>query len=67
LEATQAETLLGMNDKSIVRKIQNAFELERIGNDLVLTLDSRLQEVAYREMEGKSGAVVALDPRTGKS
>jgi len=65
LEATQAETLLGMNDKSVVRKIQNVFELERPGNNLILTLDSRLQEVAYQALKGKNGAVVALDPRNG--
>jgi peptidoglycan glycosyltransferase len=65
LEATEAETLLGFNDPSILRKIQNTFELERKGDDLVLTLDERLQEVAYQGLKGKTGAVVALDPRNG--
>jgi len=65
LEATQAGTLLGMNDTSVLRKIQNAFDLEHRGDDLILTLDSRLQEAAYRELKGKTGAVVALDPRNG--
>lgn len=66
LEATEAENLLGMNDTSTLRKIQNFFELERQGNDLILTLDSRLQEVAYQKLKGMSGAVVALDPRNGE-
>jgi peptidoglycan glycosyltransferase len=66
LEATQAENLLGMNDPSILRKIQNTFELERQGNDLVLTLDSGLQEVAYQGLKGQRGAVVALNPRNGE-
>jgi len=66
IEATEAENLLGMNEKSIVRKVQNTFEMERQGNDLILTLDSRLQEVAWRGLKGKSGAVVALDPRNGE-
>jgi len=65
IEASEAETLLGMNENSLVRKIQNTFDLERPGNDLILTLDSRLQEVAYQALQGKSGAVVALDPRSG--
>lgn len=65
LEATQAENLLGMNDPSVLRKIQNMFELERTGDDLILTLDSVLQEVAYKALKGKAGAVVAIDPRNG--
>lgn len=65
LEATEAESLLGLNDTSILRRIQNIFQLDRTGNDLILTLDSRLQEAAYLKMQGKTGAVVALDPRNG--
>jgi penicillin-binding protein A len=36
------------------------------GNDLVLTLQPKLQAVAHRALQGKCGAVVALDPRTGR-
>jgi peptidoglycan glycosyltransferase len=36
------------------------------GNDLVLTLQPRLQSIARRALQGKCGAVVALDPRTGR-
>lgn len=38
-----------------------------IGNDLVLTLDLRLQTLADQALAatGKPGAVIALDPRTG--
>jgi len=36
------------------------------GKDLQLTLDLDLQAVAELAMEGKNGAVVALDPRTGE-
>ncbi len=35
------------------------------GKDLHLYLDSRLQETAYTAMEGRRGAVVALDVKTG--
>ncbi len=34
--------------------------------DLVLTIDSQLQEVGYRALGNNRGAVVALDPRTGE-
>jgi penicillin-binding protein 2 len=36
------------------------------GNNLQLTLDLDLQSVAELSMEGRRGAVVALDPRTGE-
>jgi penicillin-binding protein 2 len=35
------------------------------GQNLILTLDARLQSVAETAMAGRRGAVVALDPRTG--
>ena len=66
LEATEAANLLGMKEKSLVKKMQNTFELPRQGNDLILTLDTRLQEVAYEKLKGKAGAVVGLDPRNGE-
>ena len=36
------------------------------GKDLMLTIDLDLQVVAELAMEGRNGAVVALDPRTGE-
>jgi peptidoglycan glycosyltransferase len=36
------------------------------GNDVVLNLDMEAQEVALEQLGTKCGAVVALDPRTGK-
>ena len=36
------------------------------GKDLRLTIDLDIQEVAERAMEGKTGALVAMDPHTGE-
>jgi penicillin-binding protein A len=36
------------------------------GNDLVLTLHMRAQQIAMRELGGRCGSVVALEPSTGK-
>ncbi|MBA2476033.1 MAG: penicillin-binding protein 2 [Actinobacteria bacterium] len=36
------------------------------GNDLVLTLDARAQRVARDVLGGRCGAIVALEPRTGR-
>jgi peptidoglycan glycosyltransferase len=38
----------------------------RPGHDVVLTIDSRLQEIAYRALDGRVGAVAALQPATGE-
>lgn len=35
------------------------------GNDIVLTIDSRIQAAAERALAGRTGAVVAIDPRSG--
>ncbi len=37
----------------------------RAGNDLILTIDKELQEVAERSLQGRRGAVVAIDPENG--
>lgn len=36
------------------------------GHDLVLSLDADVQRVAEQELKGKSGAVVAIEPKTGE-
>lgn len=35
------------------------------GKNLILTLDTNLQRIAEESMEGRRGAVVAIEPRTG--
>ena len=40
--------------------------LAKPGQDLKLTIDLDLQEVAERALEGKNGAIVAMDPHTGE-
>lgn len=37
----------------------------RPGNDLILTIDSKIQQAAYQSLIGKKGAVVAIEPDTG--
>jgi penicillin-binding protein 2 len=36
------------------------------GRDVVLTVDQSIQQAAYQALEGRRGAVVALDPATGE-
>jgi penicillin-binding protein 2 len=73
LERQYNDQLMGVNGQlrevvdSLGRERQT---LERIdftpGNNLQLTLDLDLQSVAELAMEGRRGAVVALDPRNGE-
>ncbi len=41
-------------------------QMAKPGTDLRLTIDLDLQTVAERAMEGKNGALVAMDPHTGE-
>ena len=36
------------------------------GSDLILTIDSKLQEIAYEAMKDKKGAIVGIDPSNGE-
>ncbi len=47
-------------------KIRILSEREAIrGNDITLTIDLRLQEIVERNLKGKRGSIVAIDPRSG--
>ena len=60
LEMSQDDLLLGKGDLSL------SFNEMRQGYDLTLTIDNDLQQYAYNQLEGYRGAVVALEPSTGK-
>lgn len=66
LEGSLADWLLGIKNATPTQEVQQLFALPRQGDDVVLTLDSRLQSIAYNALKGKMGAVVAIDPRTGE-
>jgi penicillin-binding protein 2 len=73
IERQYNKTLMGIDGQRQVvvdNRGQVKRELERKpavpGKDLQLTIDLDVQVVAEWAMEGKNGAVVALDPRTGE-
>lgn len=66
LEANLAEWLMGLKQSTPTQTVQQLFALPRQGDDIVLTLDSRLQSIAYEALRGKVGSAVAIDPRTGE-
>ncbi len=60
LEMKYDKQLLGHGDINIT------FNELRSGYDLNLTIDNDLQEYAYKQLDGRRGAIVAIEPETGK-
>jgi peptidoglycan glycosyltransferase len=66
VERAEDRVLSGEDDRLFVRRLSDYVTGNAPkGGTVVLTLDPQAQAAAYRGLEGKRGAVVALDPRTG--
>jgi peptidoglycan glycosyltransferase len=66
LEHAMNDVLSGEDDRLFVRRIADLFTgRDPAGGDVVLTLDPAVQAAAMAGLEGVTGAVVALDPKTG--
>ncbi len=66
LEASLNETLTGNKDfSSISSAIKSLAGISNPGNDVVLTINSTIQQAAQDALSGRVGAVVVLDPETG--
>ncbi|WP_431043991.1 peptidoglycan D,D-transpeptidase FtsI family protein [Streptomyces sp. P1-3] len=67
LEALNNKLLSGTDDRLF---LQNTLDLftgdDRRGGDVVTTIDPKAQKAAYEGLGDKTGAVVAIDPSTGK-
>ena len=57
--------LTGKYHFPVRRKLPDALNAFEIGDDVILTLDSKIQRLAYNLMKDKRGAVVVLDVKTG--
>jgi penicillin-binding protein A len=66
LEHYRNDPLMGQRDP-LTQTFDQLLGRSQEGNDLRTTLDTRAQQIALDELSraGKSGAAVALDPRTG--
>jgi peptidoglycan glycosyltransferase len=65
LEKKYDEELMG-TETIITKFLSKEKEEEKVGNGLRTTLDSKLQKKAYELLNGKRGAIVAMNPSTGE-
>lgn len=66
IEQAENDVLSGQSDNLFVRRLSDYITGRRAeGGRVVLTLQEAAQRAAYAGLQGKRGAVVALDPRTG--
>ena len=66
VENTMNETLTGSKDySSWENAILSLAGVAQPGNSVVLTIDSRIQVAAEQALQGYTGSIVVLDPRTG--
>jgi peptidoglycan glycosyltransferase len=67
IERAEDSVLSGEDDRLFVRRLQDILTGRSIrGGSVVLTVDPAAQDAAYNGLKGQTGAVVALDPRSGK-
>jgi peptidoglycan glycosyltransferase len=66
VERLENDVLAGDDERLLVRRLSDYITGRKVaGGSVLLTLDPQAQRAAYRGLQGKVGAVVALDPRTG--
>lgn len=66
VEAAAADRLLGRDSPSPLDTWYDLLHQSRSGDDVQLTIDIGIQQAAEAALEGETGAIVALDPRTGE-
>ena len=66
IEATYDDVLTGQESYANWHDAFNSLAgVDASGNDVVLTINSRIQAAAEAALEGRVGAIVVLDPKTG--
>lgn len=65
VEAVRGDALLGRTAPTLQSTWEDLLHERRDGEDVQLTIDSRIQQAAEKALDGAPGAVVAIDPRTG--
>ncbi len=66
LEASENFHLLTSNNNAVSKILRELSGEKNIGDNIVTTLDSRLQEAAYNALGNYKGAIVVIEPSSGK-
>lgn len=66
LESVCNSDLLTSHEKLMKQLSNGVASKKNIGDNVITTLDTRLQKAAYEALEDYRGAVVAIEPKTGK-
>lgn len=66
LEKVLDANLSGVTHAPVYQLTNDSVKKIRLGDDVVLTIDSAIQKTAFEAMAGKKGAVVVLDVKTGE-
>ena len=66
LESAGSGYLLNTHTNPLLRIVEALRGIKSSGDTVVTTLDVGLQETAYKALEGYRGAIVVMDPLTGK-
>jgi peptidoglycan glycosyltransferase len=66
IERLENSVLAGEDSRLTIRRLSDYITGRQVkGSTVALTLNARAQQAAFEGLQGKRGAVVALDPRTG--
>lgn len=66
IESAEESVLSGNDDRLFVQRLTNLITgRDPRGGNVLLTINKQAQAAAYQAMNGRRGAVVALDPSTG--
>ena len=65
IEATRATDLTSRDDKSLRSALQRMLGADLRPHQIRLTINDELQTAAIEALNGRNGAVVAIDPQTG--
>lgn len=66
IELSQDINLLTSSENPLIAMINEVQGEKNIGDNVVTTLDVNLQKIAYESLGNRKGAVVVLEPTTGK-
>lgn len=66
LELEYNNALLNINENAAINEIKNLVLPSSVGNDLRLTIDHSMQEKSRSLLQGRKGAIVAMNPKTGE-